>query len=47
MLNKVSKLCKPILQRSVCNFGGSHGAPVHIDINKEATWIKFNTVWLS
>lgn len=34
MLNKVSKICKPIFQRSAYSFGGSHGAPVKIDINK-------------
>lgn len=34
MLNKVTRICQPILYVSRNYFGGSHGAPVKVSIDK-------------
>lgn len=34
MLNKVTRICQPLLHVSRNQFGGSHGAPVKVSINK-------------
>lgn len=47
MLNCIVKMRRGLATRLVCGFsGGHHDAPVHIDIDHNATWVKFKSVHL-